>query len=244
METIKIRDLGFKNKIAENKIKHNSNVLTEEEILKIVFISYYGICIDNIDYFNIFNPSLDETNSKDGILFKTTGIITEEKMNEILYLLYLEDEEIKKCLEVLKTSELFIKNEIGYILNADKFEKEKKILKEIFIFNGYIDGVAFSGILKQLKLSFSISLEETLICLYIAKFSDYLTKKDDKYYLDNSKLSIEQLQIMKRIVNNKKRQKLINMLSLLKERLNEFKWHDNIATAKSKRLNNSSNVKI
>lgn len=212
METIKIRDLGFKEL---NEIKYNS--ITEEELLKIVFISYYGICIDNVDYFDIFNSKNNDE------LFKMTGIISEEKIKDILNLLYLEDEEVKKCLEVLDSNESFKKVENGYILNENKLKRNQNILKEIFIFNGYTDGVQFLDIVKQLNSSFSISLKDCLLCLYIAKFGNYLIKKDNKYYLDNNKITNKEIELMNRIVNIKRRKKGLIILNLLKEKLEELK---------------------
>ena len=218
METKQTNDLGFKSKRL-NEIKHNSNIenIIAEEELKNVFVTYYGICIDNVDYYNIFNSK----NNDD--LFIKSGIISEEKIKDILNLLYLEDEEVKRCLEVLKTSEFFKKVENGYILNENKFKRHQNILKEIFIFNGYINGIQFSGIVKQLNSSFSISLKDCLLCLYIAKFGNYLIKKDNKYYLDNNKITNKEIELMNRIVNIKRRKKGLIILNLLKEKLEELK---------------------
>jgi len=183
----------------------------EEELIAVIFLNYYDLCIDQ----KVVN---DQTlKLLDIEIFKQNGSISEENIRDFLYL--ISDEE--DYLYDIEQSDYFIKQDNNYILNTEKFEKENEILKEIFIYNGYINGVSLQTILKQLNSFKKLSLNERLLYGYIIQFGKVLNKIDDKYFIDLNILTNEELNMMNELYNKRNRNKILSILYSLKEKLNE-----------------------
>jgi len=180
----------------------------EENLTALIFLNYYDLCVEQ----HIVNDQI--LKYLDIEMFKRNGFITEENIRDFLYL--ISDE--KEYLYDIEKSDYFTKQDNGYILNTEKFIKENKILKEIFIFNGYIDGVSLSTILKQLNSFKKLTLNERLLYSYIIDFGHLLSKKEDEYFIDSNLLTNKEINIMNEIYNKRNKNKILNILYSLKDK--------------------------